>query len=212
MTEARDKSGKLLLAPDLGIESGEICHVVAVKAAGASHQQWRCIAVTNAEPVEIVHKFRSPVKVEEAVKLQPVGGNRNAGRIVSGRTFHRPSILGSASQGMRAAGQWVNSKRQCPYSGWFMQARSQVIFHIPRDQKTLPHMLVAVFAQPASQSPDRHAANPSYILILKLFVGQVAEITGPGARVFRKNSHHPPQTLHKAGSFCVHALTFHDIF
>ena len=38
LPEAFDKSGKLLLAPDLWIKPGEIGYVVAVKAPGTGHQ------------------------------------------------------------------------------------------------------------------------------------------------------------------------------
>ena len=66
------------LGADLGIDAAVVDHIVAVRAARPRFQEGRGINVAHAELGEVRHERGRVGEAELLVKLQPVGGNRNA--------------------------------------------------------------------------------------------------------------------------------------
>ena len=77
------KSLKVCGAAEFGIELSVIADVVAVRATRARGQDWRAIAIADAEPFEIRSQRREIAESERATELNAIGGGRCIRQAVS---------------------------------------------------------------------------------------------------------------------------------
>ena len=81
------KRGKFFLRPDFGIEASVVGHVIAVQAAGMSHEERGGIAIGDTEIMQIIHHRGGLAESKSQIELKAVGRAGNIDR------FSRSSVL-----------------------------------------------------------------------------------------------------------------------
>ncbi len=74
LLQALGESGEFFLRTDFGIEAGVVGDVVAMHAAGMSHEERRGVAVGDSQIVEIFHDRSGLAKSKCQIQLETVSG------------------------------------------------------------------------------------------------------------------------------------------